>query len=142
MIWFRFMVFNATFNNISVISWRSVLFIEETRKNHWSVTSHWQTLVVISTACIGSCKSSYHTITTALYKTWYIAIHFLHKRCRDTNYYNYCGVSSVLWALNSTSDALHTFKTQILFSGWSISFSIYWSKTQKNSESKVKHHSG
>ena len=32
-----FMVFNATFNNISVISWRSVLLVEETgvpRENH------------------------------------------------------------------------------------------------------------
>jgi len=29
--WFGwFMVFNATFNNISVISWRSVLLLEET----------------------------------------------------------------------------------------------------------------
>jgi hypothetical protein len=27
---FGFMVFNATFNNISVISWRSVLMVEET----------------------------------------------------------------------------------------------------------------
>jgi len=27
---FRFRVFNATFNNISVISWRSVLLVEET----------------------------------------------------------------------------------------------------------------
>jgi hypothetical protein len=27
--WVRVMVFNATFNNISVISWRSVLFVEE-----------------------------------------------------------------------------------------------------------------
>jgi uncharacterized DUF497 family protein len=27
MVWF--MVFNATFNNISVISWRSVLLVEE-----------------------------------------------------------------------------------------------------------------
>ena len=35
------MVFNATFNNISVISWRSVLLVEE---NHWPVVSHWQTL--------------------------------------------------------------------------------------------------
>jgi hypothetical protein len=26
----RFMVFNATFNNISVISWWSVLLVEET----------------------------------------------------------------------------------------------------------------
>ena len=31
MAWFRFMVFNATFNNISVISWWSVLLVEETR---------------------------------------------------------------------------------------------------------------
>jgi len=28
--WFRVMVFNATFNNISVISWQSVLLVEET----------------------------------------------------------------------------------------------------------------
>ena len=32
LIWF--MVFNATFNNISVISWRSVLLVEETGENH------------------------------------------------------------------------------------------------------------
>jgi len=41
------MVFNATFNNISAISWRSVLLVEETggpRENHWHVASHWQTL--------------------------------------------------------------------------------------------------
>jgi hypothetical protein len=33
----RVMVFDATFNNISVVSWRSVLLVEETRvpgKNH------------------------------------------------------------------------------------------------------------
>jgi len=29
-VWFRFMVFNATFNNISVILWRSDLLVEET----------------------------------------------------------------------------------------------------------------
>ena len=28
------MVFSATFNNISVISWWSVLLVEETRENH------------------------------------------------------------------------------------------------------------
>jgi len=28
------MVFNATFNNISVISWWSVLLVEETGENH------------------------------------------------------------------------------------------------------------
>ena len=42
-----FMVFNPTFNDISVISWQSVLLVEETRapaENHRPVTSHWQTL--------------------------------------------------------------------------------------------------
>ena len=41
------MVFNATFNNISVISWRPVLLMEETRgpgENHWPVASQWQTV--------------------------------------------------------------------------------------------------
>ena len=43
------MVINATFSNLSVISWRSVLFllVEETGvcgENHQPVTSHWQTL--------------------------------------------------------------------------------------------------
>ena len=42
------MVLNATFNNISIISWRSVLLVEETgvpRENHRPATSHWQTLL-------------------------------------------------------------------------------------------------
>ena len=37
MVWFGFVVFNATFNNIPVISWRSVLLVEKTRvpgENH------------------------------------------------------------------------------------------------------------
>jgi hypothetical protein len=39
----RAMVFNATFNNISVISWWSDLLVEKTGvpgENHRSVTSH------------------------------------------------------------------------------------------------------
>ena len=49
------MVFNATFNNISVISWRSVLLMEETgvpEENYRPAASHRQTLshnVVLST---------------------------------------------------------------------------------------------
>ena len=37
------MVFNATFNNISVISWRSILLVDENRgpgENHRPVASH------------------------------------------------------------------------------------------------------
>jgi hypothetical protein len=80
------MVFNATFNNISAISWRSVLLVEETGENHRPVASHWQTLshnvahfawsrfelttsVVIGTDCIGSCKSNYHTTTQSEHRT-------------------------------------------------------------------------
>jgi hypothetical protein len=40
-------VFNTTFNNISVISWWSVLLVEESGGpgvNHRPVASHWQTL--------------------------------------------------------------------------------------------------
>jgi hypothetical protein len=78
-------VFNATFNNISVVSRRSVLLVEETRvpgENHISASDKlyhivlyieytWQctgfelsTLVVIRTGHIGGCKSNYHTTTT------------------------------------------------------------------------------
>ena len=44
LLWSWFMVFNATFNNISVILWRSVLLVEETEENHQPVASHKQTL--------------------------------------------------------------------------------------------------
>ena len=78
-----FMVFNATFNNISVISWWSVLSVEETDghgENHQNLsqvtdklyhimlyTMSWsrfelKTSVVIGIDCIGSCKSNYRTI--------------------------------------------------------------------------------
>jgi len=45
------MIFNATFNNISVISWWSVLLVEETgvpRENHCPAASH---NVVLRTPC-------------------------------------------------------------------------------------------
>jgi hypothetical protein len=47
MALFGLMVLNVTFNNISVISWRSILLVDETevpRENHRLVASHWQTL--------------------------------------------------------------------------------------------------
>jgi hypothetical protein len=71
--WGFFMVFNATFNNSSAISWRSILLVEETGgpgENHRPVklyhiilyTLPWSrfeltTPVMIGTDFIGSCKS-------------------------------------------------------------------------------------
>jgi len=52
------MVFNATFNSISVILWQSVLLVEETGV---PVASHWQTLshnVVSSTPRHGQDSNS------------------------------------------------------------------------------------
>ena len=43
----RVMLFNATFNYFSVISWQSVLLVEETgvhRETHRPVANHWQTV--------------------------------------------------------------------------------------------------
>jgi len=88
------MMFNATFNNISVISWQSVLLVEEMGvpgENHQPVTSHWQilshniakytppwtgikltALVVIGTDSTGSCKSKHHMTMTACISHWYL----------------------------------------------------------------------
>ena len=54
------MMFNATFNNISVISWQSVLLVEETGEpgeNYQPATRHWQT-------------SSHHVVHLALIEIW------------------------------------------------------------------------
>ena len=88
VLFFSFMVFNANFNNISVILWQSFVLVQNTRvpgENHRSATGHWQTLshneytspewdsnsqrlwgLVIGTDCIGRYKSNYHTIMTTL----------------------------------------------------------------------------
>ena len=67
------MVFNATFNNIPVMSWWSVLLVEETGENHRPVASHRHTFshaVVLSTPRHERHSNSqlYHTITTTVYK--------------------------------------------------------------------------
>jgi hypothetical protein len=42
----RIMVFNATFNHISVISWQSVLLVEETGVPE-KITDSWQSVLLV-----------------------------------------------------------------------------------------------
>ena len=95
----KVMVFNVTFNNISAMSWGTVLLVPGRNRSTRGIpptcrksltnfitwryieyTSTWTgfettTLVVIGTYCIGSCKSNYHMTTTTtvpliLYLYW------------------------------------------------------------------------
>ena len=43
-----FWCFNATFNNISAISWRPILVVEEAGENHRPWASNWQTLSLVA----------------------------------------------------------------------------------------------
>jgi hypothetical protein len=102
LTWFGFMVFNTTFKNISVISWTSVLLVEETGENHqpeklyhimlYRTYLAWAgfeltTLVVVGTDCIGSSKSNYHTIT-ATTDPFYTYKQIKINDCFFLNYYS------------------------------------------------------
>jgi hypothetical protein len=119
------MVFNANFNNISVISWRSVLLVEETGvpgENHRLVVSHWQTLshnvventplpwggfelttlLVIGTDNTGSWKTNYHTITTT--KTVSDEGHGIFTY--ENDHKNVQFVTKPIWSLPKSVDSL------------------------------------
>ena len=79
-------MFNATFNNISVISWRSVLLVWETavpRENHRPVASHWQTWshnVVSSTPRLRVVRT-HNVLSCETFLTMSFSRYNMHKEC-------------------------------------------------------------
>lgn len=49
LIWF--MLFNATFNHIYVISWMSIVLVEEIEENHGPAAGYLQTLALLFGNC-------------------------------------------------------------------------------------------
>ena len=102
--WFRVMVFNTTFNNISVISWWSVyivtivLLVEETwvsRENHRPVATNWQTLShkFISIIQIHGCFLSWYIIVCF----WFLKFEiYLYSKKKNTSYCTKCSAVIVL----------------------------------------------
>ena len=88
------MVFNATFNNISVISWWSVILVKENGvpgENYRPAVSHWKTLshtlkryinyrifpFKLCSLCVGKLKHEWKLFSYNTYMCYVIVQHFL-----------------------------------------------------------------
>ena len=91
------MVFNATFNNISVILWLSILLVEETTvpgESHRPAASHWQTLsqnVVLSTPCLSGIRT-HGCLYLYMYVHSWLHVYDVHSLCHMIH-------SSKIWYL-------------------------------------------
>ena len=87
-VWFWFMVSNATFKNIWVISWRSVLLVQKNGvpgENHRPVTSYWKTwyyTVVSSTPRGSNKKCTIGKLKSECYEIW-VPIFYLYVQGRS-----------------------------------------------------------
>ena len=104
----RVMVSNATFNNILVISWLSILLVVEIREKHWPAAIQWQYLshnVLLSTLRHEWDSSSQHQlITWVVINPYYYTLtttmlcNMIYKRCHlESRQYFVFSFLSKLW---------------------------------------------
>ena len=106
---------NATFNNISFVSWRSVLLMEETGvcgENYQPVTImlyrvhlawawfEFTTLVILGTDCIGSYKFIFHKISNIVEETIESNTQLIQYRIHTSNGITQCSQRSGNVAVN------------------------------------------
>jgi len=135
------MVFNATFNNISVIPWRSVLLVEETelpRENHRSVASSLinkgNNKITEHRAIFQRKRQNSHvnkqtksvnnrkTGKTAMILTWYRHFHILILNMLGISVKLFCPKNKELCTSDSTFLAISNITTRIHIHGsvWSF----------------------
>ena len=129
------MVFNTTFNNISVISWWSVLLMEETGvpvASHWATLLHnvvlstcmgfkLTTLVVIGTDCTGSWKSNDGPCSCLVRKYLLLEHIRVYLICYCTDVLSW-GVTSYFSFKQNSQFVLHTSTYLMLFNSLSYKF--------------------
>jgi hypothetical protein len=103
----RDMVLNATFNNISFITRRSVLLVEETGENHRTVASHWQLYHIML-------YRVHLRIMGPSWSWWYVSwiYNYLYNQCLSplklwvrTSFMSRCILCNIIWqSLSVTCD--------------------------------------
>ena len=112
------MVLNATFNNISAISWLLVLLVVEIEvpgKNHLFVASHWQTL---SHICVSSAPRSELTTSVVIYTdcTGPITIRLRPRHSSDEpNSFNIYVNLFTLYYISNTCLSIHAYVPCTMF---------------------------
>jgi hypothetical protein len=110
------MVFNATFINISVKSWQSVLLVEETGvpgENHRPAGNHWQILL-------------HNVVHTMRAYYIYVPLNFVSRKCSCYNFHLILWVESVL--------------VTTLYDTFLVAGQWFSSGTQDSSTNKTSHH--
>jgi hypothetical protein len=110
MILVRVMVFNATFNNISLLSWRSVFLVEETGEDLRSVADKLYHIMLYRVLKLRN--SIYNQKSTSLQNIMYNLHSLLNNYITSVFHWNVTIWLVMKWSHDFKRDVLHPNKTQ------------------------------